>query len=171
MTKTKILIILLAFLIPFYINESFCQQNQFNNHKEIVYQMHHLRGLSDDVVIATLDTADNLVQNGDTLILSELINLSFKSDGYVSEYIGTILGDLILNKTEFFLNALINKTEEDQKRIATFSFYTDGSGMPLTDYDKIEAKLKKIKLNNHNKLSKVAEICLTALKEVEKFQN
>jgi len=158
MIKTNILIILLAFLTQFYISESFCQQNQSDNHKQIVYQMHHFRDLSDDVVIATLDTADNLIQKGDTLILSELINLSFESDGYVSEYIGTILGDLLLNKTEFFLNALIHKTEEDQKWIATFSFYTDGSGMPQTDYDKIEAKLEKVKLNIHNKLSKVAEI-------------
>lgn len=171
MIKIKALIILITFLTQFFIGEGFCQQNQLDNQKQIVNQMHLWRDLDDNVVIATLDTADKLVQNGDTLVLSELINLSFKSDGYVSEYIGTILGDLMLNKTEFLLNALIHKKKEDQKWIATFSYYTDGSGMPQTDYDKIEAKLIRIMLNDQNKLSKVAEICLTALREVENFQN
>ncbi len=151
-------------LLLFGGGDAICQQTQI----QLISRFDHFRELDAEVVLATLDSADQLAQKGDTLVLSELFNLSFKSDGYISEYVGTILGDLFLQKTEFFLNSLLNRTDDQQRQIATMAFYMDGSGMEPKDYDIIERKLKKIQMKEKDQLAHVAKICLSAMRHVKK---
>jgi hypothetical protein len=145
-----------------------CQTARVDERNQLIGRLQHLQGLPDEIVLATLESADERVQKGDTLVLSALFDLVSETDGYVAEFLGTILGELILHKPEFFLNALLTRPKEQQSEIAAMAFYMDGGGMPSKDFDKIEQILTNIRVSKQQHLAELAKICLTALREVRK---
>jgi len=151
------------FLIFFGAN---CQEMQIDDHEQLINRLNKFRDLPDELVIASLDSANILIQKHDTLMLSTLFELTFESDGYVSELLGTILGELLLQKTEFFLNNLQKWPKEQQSHIVAMAFYMDGGGMSPDSFEKIELKLKNLKKSNERNLSDLVKICLTTLQEV-----
>ncbi len=161
-------VILLGLL---FVNKSFGQTNKINERKQLITSLNNSKELPVETVLAALDSADIFVQKEDTLVLSALFNLTFKSDGAVSELLGTILGELFLHKTDFFLNTLLKRNEEQQKHIAAMAFYMDGSGM-LPDYlNNIELKLREVKKRKEIKFVKLANLCLSVMYEVKKEVN
>ena len=158
-----LIITMFQFFIFFGVN---CQEMQIDDHEQLINRLHNFRDLPDELVIASLDSADLFIQKGDTLILSTLFELTFESDGYVSELLGTILGELFLQKTEFFLNYLQKWPKEQQSHIVAMAFYMDGGGMSSDNFEKIEIKLKNLKQSKDRNLSELVNICLTTLQEV-----
>jgi hypothetical protein len=159
------LVVLLQFL---FVGRSFGQTNKMEERNQLISKLNNLKARPVKTVLAVLDSAEVFAQKGDTLVLSALINLTYKSDGYVSEALGTILGELFLHKTDYFLNYLLTRNEDQQKHIATMAFYMDGGGMRPDDFNKLELKLKKLKKRKEIKMVKLANVCLLVLYEVKK---
>ncbi len=157
-----------ACLLLFIVSSGFCQTNSAEKRQSLMSRLNHFRDLPDEVVIHTLDSAGQRAQEGDTVVLSVLFDLTFKSDGYVSELLGTILGDLFLKNSDLFLNSLSMRTSEQQRHIASMAFYMDGSGMAMLDFRTAEARLKSYRSSKNLKLSATAKECLVALRRVQR---
>jgi hypothetical protein len=110
-----------------------------------------------------LNTAGHRASNGDRKALSVLFDLSSKSDGYVSKAVGSILGNLLLKKTRFFLRSLSLRSTEERKHIALMAFDMDGGGMPESKSQAIEKTLVGLVSGRDSRLSRAAKSCLQAL--------
>ncbi|MCF8299279.1 MAG: hypothetical protein K9H48_20995 [Melioribacteraceae bacterium] len=100
--KYKILLVVCFQLL--FLTEGFCQSTKTEKRNQLIAELNNLKELPADTVFDTFNSADAFVQNGDTLVLSALFNLTFKSDGYISASVGSILENLFLQKTDFFLS-------------------------------------------------------------------
>jgi hypothetical protein len=123
----------------------------------------HFRDLNPDSVLMVLNAVSHRASRGDRKALSALFDLSSKSEGYVSEALGTVLGNLLLKKTNFFLRSLSVRPAEERKHIALMAFDMDGGGMPEADRQSINTTLKGLASGKDSRMSKAAKSCLQAL--------
>jgi hypothetical protein len=125
--------------------------------------LQHFREMKPDSVLKILNTAGHRASNGDRRALSALFDLSSKSEGYVSEALGTILGNVLLKKTNFFLRSLSLRSAGERKHIALMAFDMGGGGMPESDSQALEKTLLGLASGKHSRLSRAATSCLQAL--------
>ena len=162
MTHYRQIILCLSSLQLVVVCGSLCQSTNDERH-QLINRLQHFRDLPDEIVVAALDSADVRVQREDTLVLSALFDMTAESDGYVSELLGAILGNLFLQRTEFFLHSLLTRTREQQSDIASMAFYMDGGGMSSHDFQQIEVRLRAVQQSKEQNLAELARICLSAL--------
>jgi hypothetical protein len=164
---TKLAIIFVAWFSILFITVGYSSQISDIDKSKLIEKLHNFEKLDNKNKFSVLDSADIYVQAQDTSVVSLLFDLTFNSDGIISEMVGTILGTLFLNNTEFFLENLSKRTEYQQSHIAAQAFYMDGSGMPPLWFDKIEQKLKEMASDKENEFYQIANVCLSSLKIVK----
>ncbi len=151
-----------------FVSSAFCQNPNANDRSVLIDQLNHFDSSKDSVAIGVLVNAKGFIALNDTLVLSSLFDLTTKSDGYVTEYIGLILSDLILRNTDFYLNTLSKQPSKHQLGIAEVTFYKEGGGMSDSEYNIVRDRLLKYQTNKNGRLSSTSKRCLTALQNVIK---
>jgi hypothetical protein len=129
----------------------------------LIYRLTHFRDLDDATALNAFDTAFKQVVAGDSVLLSDFFDVSFISDGYISESVGTALGTVLLVKTNMFLNMLSLRPAKQQRHIAIMAFYMDGGGMSPKDFAKARKLLNEFKSDKRVKVSTAAANCLSAM--------
>ena len=151
----------------------FGQSREIEVRDTVLFKLKSLLNLSDDnVIIRTMDDATAYAEKGDTILFSILLDLVPRTDGYVSEGLGYNLASLFLNQPEFFLNQVSKRLSNDQKYIATMTFFADGGGMRDEEYVRADSILIKLSGSSNIQIRLTAHLFIPVLKHVrEQLKN
>ena len=105
---------------------------------------------------------EKLYEEGDRSLLTPLFNAGLKSDGALSEELGTFYADVLFSKTKDFLVTLSLRPKKEQKTLAFLAVSADGSRNAENWNVKIKSRLREI-ANTRGKLSSTARLCLGQL--------
>jgi hypothetical protein len=158
--KTTWLVVPLTLMM---VGSAYSQTVGDQSRDSLIYRLTHFRDLDDATAEDAFDTAFKQVVAGDSVLLSVFFDVSFISDGYISESVGTALGTVLLAKTNMFLNTLSLRPAKQQRHIAIMAFYMDGSGMSPKDFAKARKLLSEFKSDKRAKVSTAAANSLSAM--------
>ena len=113
----------------------------------------------------------DLYFRGEKDLLKPLLNAGLKSDGALTEILGTFYADILNTETKSFLFALSEKTKVEQIEISKRTVWADGSGNSIEWEARIKKKLTTIIRSNDKKLSPVAKVVAEQLEEFKKKKN
>lgn len=113
-----------------------------------------------------LHKAEAYANKSDTTVFPLMLDLRLKADGWIAEGLGSALSQLIVSNTEFFLKSICNKSKEEQKDIATSTFYADGGGLSPKNFIRAQINLNKLKTDKDLKISSVASLFLSVSNDI-----
>jgi hypothetical protein len=113
-----------------------------------------------------MEDATIYAERGDTIIFSLLLDLVPRSDGYVSEGLGYNLASLFLKRPKYFLKQISRRPIDEQKGIATLTFFADGGGMQPEEFVKAYSILNKYLGSHDIEIHSTVNIFLSAIKYV-----
>lgn|GEM_PF-3582882 len=118
---------------------------------------------SNDCEIVT-QQAIRIFKQGDKALLKPLLDLGLKSDGSLSEMLGSFFGEDVLVKTpRLFLSSIARRPRSDQAALSFLAGSMDGSGMPKNMFRDVKNKLRRILRLQYDPLAPVAKICLSSV--------
>ncbi len=144
-------------------------QNKDTTEREhLISMVRNFWNLQDSAAIFTMNKAAGFAESGDTTILNLMFDLVYKSDGYVSEGLGSHFGSLFLSKPEYFIKCASNRPKPNQKSIAELTFAEDGGGMRPEEFIQARNYLKKYQSFKNSKIRSSAILFLEVLENVYK---
>lgn len=111
-----------------------------------------------------VEQAIRMFGRGDKTLLKPLLDLGLKSDGGLSEMLGSFFGeDVLLKSPRLFLSGIARRPRREQTALAFLAGAMDGGGMSKDMLRDVRRKLRPISQLQNDPLAPVAKICLSSV--------
>lgn len=102
----------------------------------------------------------SLYEHGDKELLHPLLDAGLKSDGALSQSLGSFYGELLAKHPKTFMTALVKRPVPEQRELAFMAGVMDGSGMPEDKLRKVRTALRQLAAQKQTRLVSVVNLCL-----------
>jgi hypothetical protein len=114
----------------------------------------------------SVDRVGDLYKRGDASVLPKLMDVAPKSDGALSEALGSFFSDLLCGRPETFLRAVAARPRREHDNLLFLAAAADGGGMGCRNMAGLRRRLNGLSRSRNRRLAAVA---LKSLEQVNKY--